>query len=289
MVFFRPMAAGDRPPSGGVALKVLYEAATLVFTTITVGGPLTLLALALRELSGSMPWWAMTFLAPVWFAAFLALFSLALLGLRLIAPRLEPGHYAPGHRAWTAWGLHFILRRLWAQPLWAGVLMTSPVLRTLSLRALGARVALDINTAMDTMFTDPSLLRIDRGAMVSGGCIVAGHFVENGMLLLGVTHIGEGAQVLSSCMIGPGVTVGPHAVLAPECRLGPGAAIGANAHVGYGCQVSGGVKIGEDVVIGHQVTLEPNVVLEDGAIVPSHTLVPRGTRVAAGEKFKPAR
>lgn len=280
-------AADPGPRRTSPGELVVYDVVSLVLATVCVGAPAVATLAAMRWVSTIAPWWVVALGIPLWAGLFLVAMAAAFFVVRLVLPRLTPGRFPRPHRAWTLWAVHFILRRLWAQPPWSGLVMGQPLLRFLTLRALGARVAYDIFTALDTQFTDPQLLVIERGAMVAGGCVLGGHFVENDVLLLGVVHVGEGAQLLGGCKVGPGVTIGLGATLGPDCRIAPEVSIGRETHLGAGCQVSAGVKIGADVVIGHGVVIETDVELGDGSVVPSYARVPRKTRLDAGAKFKP--
>ena len=74
----------------------------------------------------------------------------AIATVRVCLPKLTPGlHPLAGGRGVVSWGLHFALMRVAYLPLWKHYFFAFNTLRWCLLRALGAQVALRMNTASD--------------------------------------------------------------------------------------------------------------------------------------------
>ncbi|MBM3270601.1 MAG: hypothetical protein FJZ01_23450 [Candidatus Sericytochromatia bacterium] len=253
---------------------------------LLAGPPAAAMGLIARCLP--LPAWAHLGLAPVYVLGYIVMLIGMAGFVRSLIPRLVPGTYPfPVHPQSTAWLLHFALQRIMNLPVWSRLVFAFATLRWLWFRAMGARAAYDMQSAVDVVVTDPSLLRVGRGSMLAAGAFFTGHFIENGQLLLDTVEIGEGAQVHGQVTLAPGVRVGDGAVIGPGCKLLPGAAVGADSHLGLGCLLQGGTKVGDNVVLGHQVVLEAGVTVGDGAVVRSGARVPKGAAIAPGERFPP--
>ena len=81
--------------------------------------------------------------------------------LSALCPRLKPGRYAmmKGPVFW-GWIFRSLLRRVLLLPTLKWILFSSNVLRFLSLRAMGARVAFTTSISADVDLLDPSLTRV---------------------------------------------------------------------------------------------------------------------------------
>ncbi len=254
---------------------------------LLVGPPLAAVGLIASRLP--LPLWAQMGLAPVYaFVFILLLIAMAGLVRRLLFPRLVPGAYPfPGHPQALAWMLHFALQRIMNLPLWSRIVFAFAGLRWLWFRALGARAAFDMQSAVDIVITDPSLLEVGKGSMLAAGAFVTGHFIENGQLLLEPVKIGAGAQIHGQVTLAPGVRVGQNTIIGPGCKLLPGSVVGDDSHLGLGCLLHNGARVGDNAVVGHQVVLESDVTVGDGAVVQSGSRVPKGTAIGDGERFPP--
>lgn len=269
------------------ALALIFDLAFLALLLAVVGPPAA--GVAWLVTSFALPAWAAWGLAPIWAVLFLLGLIACLGAVRLLLPRLAPGSHAfPGSRVAVGWLAHFALQRIANLPLWQPLVFSSAGLRWLMLRALGARAAFGIQTATDVRVVDPSLFEVGAGSMLAAGTFAAGHFIENGRILLAPVRVAAGAQVMGQVALSPGVSVGANAVIGPGTKLLPHVAIGEDAFVGLGCLLYDGARVGANAVIGHQATLERDVVVGEGAVVRPHARVPRGTVVPDGGKFPPA-
>ena len=267
-------------------LALAFDAAFLLLLLVVAGPPLAAVGALVAALPG--PAWVRWGLGPVWYLLFV-LGLIGMLGLvRLALPRLTPGTHAfPHSRVARGWLAHFALMRIANLPLWQPLVFSFAGLRWALLRALGARCAFGIQTATDVRLVDPSLFAVGPGAMLAAGTFAAGHFIENGRLLLAPVTVGAGAQVMGQVTLSPGVSVGEDAVLGPGSKLLPHVAIGADAFVGMGCLFYDEVRVGANAVIGHQATLERGVVVGEGAVVRPFARVPRGTVIPDLGKYPP--
>ncbi len=192
--------------------------------------------------------------------------------LSALCPRLVPGRYPlarPGKVA-VAWILRSMLRRVLFLPSLKWIYFSSNLLRFLSLRALGARVAFTTNLSSDVDLLDPQLCTIGPGAIVGARCFITGHLVKDGVLLLREVNIGAGALLALQVTVAPGCSIGEKAVLKPGASLSVGARIGARADIGISAFIDTFARIGE------------------GAVIDSLAHVPPRGRVAAGARFSRA-
>lgn len=263
-----------------------FDLIFLVLFTLVVGPPAAAIAWLIGQLP--LPAWALWGLAPVFAAAFLVLMAGSTAIVRVLLPKLKPGSSAfPNSPQSVAWGLHFALQRIINFPIWSRLIFSFTLIRFLVLRALGAKVALRMQTSNDALLVDPSLVEVGEGAMLAAGTLLACHFVENDHLMLAPVKVGPGAQIMGSVTLSPGTVVGENTVISPGSKLLPYVEVGADAFVGIGCLLYNGVKVGDNATIGHQAILEDDVVVGEGAVVQKHTRVPKGTVIEEGETFPP--
>lgn len=268
------------------ALALAFDLAFLILATLIVGPPLAATAALVAWLP--LPAWAAWGLAPVWFVLFLVLLCAALFVARMSIPKLKPGlHAFPGSIQAVGWLLHFALQRIANQPLWRPMVFSLAGLRWLMLRALGAKAAFGIQSAMDVQLVDPSLFEVGPGSMLAANTLIAGHFIEHGLLLLAPVKLAAGVQIMGQVALAPGCELGENAVVGPGSKLLPNCKIGADVFIGLGCVLYENVTIGSDAVIGHQSTLERGVTIGEGAVVRPFTHVPKGVAVPAGAKYPP--
>ena len=199
-------------------------------------------------LARNLGWWAVLLAVPVALGALVA--QVGVLGLLL--PRVKPGRYPLMKGAvFYGWLLRTVLRRVLFYPPLKVLLFTSNVLRWATLRALGARVAFTANMSSDVDLLDPWLLRVGPGATIGAGCLVSGHYIKGGDLVLAGVEVGAGALLAVQVAVGPGASVGARAMLLGRCSIGPGA------------------KLGEGCVVGAHAYVEPGVEVEPEVRVPS--------------------
>lgn len=269
-------------PPGHVLL--LLDAVWTLFLVVVIGPPIAA-TVALYGLVGA--WispWVNALLIPLWALFFLGAMILTTWIVRLLLPRVRAGDYPfPGHPMARAWALGFALQRVVYLPLWRVPIFCLAGLRTLLLRALGARVALSIQTGSDPQLLDAPLLTIEPGAMIASGCLLSGHLLmADGRLRLAEIHLREGASLSEHVHVGPGVTFDRGSVVGPSCLIGPGSRLGVDAYVGMGCRLVAEVEIGDGARLGHFVTCERGVRVGAGATVASRTHLARGTVIPAG-------
>jgi len=177
-------------------------------------------------------------------AGVLALLALVAVATALL-PRLEPGtHRFLKSKVFYSWILRSLLRRLlFIEPL-RTALFNVNLLRFLTLRALGARVAFTANASNDVDLLDPSLLEVDAGATLGSRCLISCHYVHEGQLVLGRIRIGPGALVGAQAILAPGVTLGAGVELQVRAQLGPDVTVDEGAVIGAGASIEGGSHVG---------------------------------------------
>jgi UDP-3-O-[3-hydroxymyristoyl] glucosamine N-acyltransferase len=226
---------------------------------------------SLWSVSAWVAWWAFGQLV-VWLPLPVVVPLAALAGLSAlilmvgvvhrILPRIEPGRYRiMKDPMFFVWVSRFILNRALFAPGLQVLLFQFNTLRFFSLRALGAKVSFSTSMSSDAVILDPWLLEAGPGATVGTGCLVSGHFIDDGRLVLGRVVLGEGS------------------LLAARVMVAPGARIGARARVLAGVMMGVGVEIGERAVVGADVGLEGGVVVAPGVRLGSSTFVHKGARV----------
>ncbi len=262
------------------------DVAFLVLFWVLVGPPLAAVGLFAERMP--LPLWAQLGLAPLYGLAFILLLLVMARLVRGLLPALQPGRYPfPGHPQSRAWMAHFALMRVMSLPFWSRLVFAVGSLRWLWFKALGARAAYDMRTAIDVTVTDPSLIEVGKGSMLAAGTFLTGHFIENDQLLLATVRIGKGAQLHGEVTLAPGTQVGDDAVVGPGTKLLPHAQIGAEAHVGLGCLLYNGARVCDNAVVGHQAVIEADAVVGEGAVVQPGSRVPRGVVIPSGGRFPP--
>jgi hypothetical protein len=226
---------------------VFYDLLFVVLATALYGGALTAGARVFDALSARVPWPFAVF--PAAFAGLAVLIAEVSL-LSALCPRLRPGRYpmmkGPVFFGWIARSL---LRRILFLPGLRFVLFSSNVLRFFALRGLGAKVAFSTNMSVDVDLLDPSLFVAGPRATIGARCLVSGHYIDKGELILGEVRVGAGSLLAAEVICAPGVVVGEgvmvkgRASLSVGARVDDGASIGgevvidANAHVGAGARI----------------------------------------------------
>jgi acetyltransferase-like isoleucine patch superfamily enzyme len=86
-------------------------------------------------------------------------------------------------------------------------------------RLAGAKIGkgVQINTIN---LNDPSMVTIEDNVVVGGGCIINGHLVEKGQIILSRITLKEGSLLGARVTIQPGVTVGKGAVIGTNGLVG---------------------------------------------------------------------
>jgi UDP-3-O-[3-hydroxymyristoyl] glucosamine N-acyltransferase len=251
---------------GLVVYDVLYAVAAVVF----YGGALVVgreAAVALAAVGLAGRWlWPLALLGGA--AAGLVALVVAVGVATACLPRLRPGRYPLMRGAvFYGWLFRSLLRRLLMVPGLRAVLFSSNVMRFLTLRALGARVAFSASFSSDVDLLDPALLTVGAGAVVGARSLVSGHYIEGGRLILGRVVIGEGALVAAEVLIAPEVSIGARAKVLTRAALSRGVAVGEGATVGGDAVLDGFARVGARAQIGTRAYLGPRRRVADGARV----------------------
>ena len=249
---------------------VLYDLLYLSLAALLYGGALWSTWHTAASLSGNM-------ISPFIFGPIAALAGLLILILEVailtaLCPRLKPGRYALMKSAvFYGWIFRSMLRRVLLLPSLKWILFNSNVLRWLSLRAMGARIAFTASISSDVDILDPSLTEIGAGSIVGARCGLSCHYLLPGLLVLDPIRIGQRAVLAADVAAGPGVTVGDGALVKPRSLLNIRARIGANAEVGPAAIIDALAEVGAGANV------------PTGALVAAKSIVP--PRVAeAGEE-----
>jgi acetyltransferase-like isoleucine patch superfamily enzyme len=212
---------------------------------------------------------------PAWAVASLAV-------LRRLGGVLQPGAYPLSSPTGMRWSFHFLLHKVAGNPALKWFLFGGYASRWALLRALGARLPLQVQASSDAWVMDCGLVQLGEGSLLGARVLLCAHGIEHGKLRLGPIVIGDDTQILEGTLIGPDVQIGAQSTLQPEVKVGYGVKIGSNVRVGAQVVMQGpGIVVGDNAVIGRGAELGPGVVVEAGARVPAGAQVRRGSRVAA--------
>lgn len=269
-----------------VLALLALDAASALILLLVLGPPLA--GIAWLHAHQPLQGWLSAVLLPPFLLLAVAGVALCTWTLRLLLPRPKPGRYPfPGHAQAVAWALHFALMRAVYLPGIRHLAFSYASLRWLMLRALGAKVAFQMQTASSILPVDAHLLTVGPETMLAADVMTSGHFIEQGTLTMGPVSIAKGAQLLEGVKVGPDVSIGEYASIGPECRIAPGVRIGEYVHLGMGCMLWTGVEVGDNAVIGHEVVLEQGVKVGEGAVIDSGARVPAKTQIPAGGRYPP--
>lgn len=200
------------------------------------------------------PWILATLWSPLAIVSMVLLWILTLIMLvgilHRLLPRVRPGRYELMRSPmFYFWIVRFILYRALFAPGLKGLIFQFNTLRFLALRALGARVSFGASMSSDVTLLDPWLMVIESGVTIGAGCMISGHTIDRGKLLLGEVRVGEGSLLAARVMVAPGVSVGKRArvlvgvIIGHEAKVGDGAVIGATTSLEVGSSVEAGVRL----------------------------------------------
>ena len=264
-------------------LVFLFDIFYLALLLLIVGLPLAALAAWLPLLT--LPVWAWWGLAPVWLVIHVCGMSLVAVGLNWVIPRLKPGRYSyPFHAQSLSWLLRFAIQRVFNLPIWANLLCSFAALRWCVLRAQGACVAWNMQTASNILITDPKLVHVEKGSMLALGTVIVGHYIENEQLVLAPVRIGQGVQLMGEVTLMPGVCIGAGSTIGPGTKVLADVEVGEDVFIGLGCVIQPGVRIADNVVIGHRAEIGAGAVIEEGAVIRPGARVPKGVVIAEGTR-----
>jgi len=249
---------------------LVYDVLYMILCAALYGAALILGGRVGIEAAHVVPW-ALALIAGT-IVALLALIAEVAL-LTALLPRLKPGRYAMMKGTFLVWITRSLLRRVLFLPSLKFVLFSSNVLRFFALRALGARVAFTANVSTDVDLLDPSLLRLGPGATVGARCLLSGHYIEGGKLILGEIAIARGALLAAEVIVGPSVRIGEAAIVKTRAALSMGVSVGDGADVGGEALLDNYAQVGKKARIGVRGYLGPRARLaDDGTLPPLGTL-----------------
>jgi acetyltransferase-like isoleucine patch superfamily enzyme len=244
---------------------IVYDLLYMILSFGLYGGALVLGGRIGLELAPRVPW-PLALMAGAVVAIFSLIFEVALLSFCL--PRLKPGRYTlMKGTVFYAWILRSLLRRILFLPGLKFVIFSSNILRFCALRGLGARISFTTNVSNDADLLDPALIELGPGATVGARCLLSGHYIENGKLVLGRVKVGE------------------KSLLAVDVLLGPEVTIGARVMVKGRAAISVGVTVGDDAVIGGDVGLDVRCVVGAAAQIGNRAYVAPRAEVAPGARL----
>jgi UDP-perosamine 4-acetyltransferase len=85
--------------------------------------------------------------------------------------------------------------------------------------------------------------------------------------------IGEGTQIMTSCVLQPGVRIGVNAIVNTGAIVDHDTIIGDHAHIAPGVCLSGGIIVGDSAHVGVGATVIQGIRIGDGAVVAAGAVV----------------
>jgi len=183
--------------------------------------------------------------------------------LHALVPRPPNGAHKVGSPTFICWGLRFLIQRQLCLFPTKQLIHYSSILRFLTYRSLGSRIAFTTSISSDAVILDWDRLRTGPGVVMGTEVRCYTHYLDRGKLILGEVHLAEDALLTALVCVGPFVRLGKGARVDPEARIGPRVTIEAGGRVGP-CAV-----VREDSVI------------RAGARVPERAWIDRGSVIAA--------
>lgn len=86
-------------------------------------------------------------------------------------------------------------------------------------------------------------------------------------------QLGEGAQVMASVVLQPGVQIGANSIINTSASIDHDCLIGDNCHIAPGSVLSGGVHVGKNVHIGTGAKVIQSIHIKDNAVVGAGAVV----------------
>lgn len=241
---------------------IVYDLLYLILSFALYGGALIGGGRVGVELARRVPW-PIALLAGTLCAIAILIAEVGI--LTALLPRLRPGRYRLlSGRIFYAWMLRSLLRRILFIPGLKFVIFSSNVLRFFALRALGARVAFTANVSTDADLLDPALTTLGSGATVGARCLLSGHYVEDGELILGEVRVGARSLLAVDVMMGPHATVGERVTVKGRASISVGATVGDGATIGGEVALDAGCQVGAGAVIGNLAYVAPRAVVAPG-------------------------
>jgi acetyltransferase-like isoleucine patch superfamily enzyme len=245
---------------------VVYDVLYLLFATVLYGGAITAGARAFVALSARVPW--PFAVVPSLLAGLLALIAEVFVATRLCPP-LRPGRYRMMKSVtFFAWVFRSLFRRVLFDCGLRYLLFSSNVLRFLAFRALGAKVHFTASVSNDVAVLDPALLTLHPGSMIGARCLIAGHIVDGGRLILGHVDIGEGTLLAVDVLCAPGVVIGKGVTVKARVSLAPNVHIDDGADIGGSAVIEVGARVGKKARVDTCAHVARRQVIEERAKFP---------------------
>lgn len=142
---------------------------------------------------------------------------------RVLLPRLKPGVYPMSFNwGFLAWYLHSMLTRSARCFGIHYLLHSTSTMRWLYWRALGAKVAFNMNTSYKITIHDAPVIQIGAGTTLAEDVEVSGHLVRGDKILIAAVTIGNGV------FVGRNTYIGPRTRIADKAWIGMGNELGGN-------------------------------------------------------------
>lgn len=156
--------------------------------------------------------WALIFVPVV---ASLSLI-LCLLVFRICLPKLRRGVYPVSlNRMVVSWWCQVAMGRALDVSGLRAFIFSSPLMKFLFFRAMGAKFKYRAQTSLNTDFVDYPLIEISEGVTIGEGTLISCHSMIGDKIML------------------KGVSIGPNVLVSANCAIGPGTVIKEGAYIGY--------------------------------------------------------
>jgi acetyltransferase-like isoleucine patch superfamily enzyme len=260
---------------------LVYDVLYFSLATLLYGGAAYATATAYARFATWMPWHLA--LVPSLVVGLLALIAEVSVA-SAVCPRLRPGRYPMMKGAvFFGWIFRSMLRRILLVPGLRWIIFSSNVLRWLALRGMGARVAFASNASVDADFLDPSLITIAPGATIGMRCVLSGHYVDKGELVLGEVRVGRGSLLAADVGVAPMATIGERVMVKVRVTISVGVTIRDGANIGAGVLIDPYATVGKSARIASRVHVPSRANVPDHAILEEAASFSSTTRSAAPE------
>lgn len=244
------------------AFMLLYDV-LFVLVFCVVYGAATYAGVGVVQALGGSPW-----LAPIGVLAGLVTVVGVTSALHMLVPRPPNGAHKVGSPSFICWGLRFLIQRQLCLFPTKQLIHYIGVLRFLTYRSLGSRIAFDTSISSDAVILDWDRLRTGSGVVLGTEVRVYSHYLDRGKLILGDVHLDDGALLTALVCVGPFVRIGKGARVDPEARIGPRVTIEAGARVGPRAVVREDSVVRAGARVPEQAWIDKNSVIEADA--PTH-------------------
>lgn len=127
---------------------------------------------------------------------------------RICLPRLRRGVYPLGvNKMVVSWLCQLALARAIEVSGLRAFVFSSPFMKFLFFRAMGAKFKYRVQTSLNADFVDYPLIEISEGVIIGEGTLISCHSIVGDKMMLKGVSIGAGAFVSANCTIGPGTII----------------------------------------------------------------------------------